>query len=110
MIFRKIWTALKELFHPRLKVRIVAGDSLPKDMPRRDLVLARDDGEDWCVGMKCPCRCGRTIELLVIPEADPGWRIQIDNKGLPSLSPSVWLKDGCKSHFWVRHGRVEWCD
>jgi len=27
-------------------------------MPRRDLVLAREDDEDWCVGMRCPCGCG----------------------------------------------------
>jgi len=28
----------------------------------------------------------------------------------PSLKPSIWLQGGCRSHFWVRRGRVEWCD
>ncbi|WP_307512857.1 DUF6527 family protein [Variovorax sp. W1I1] len=59
--------------------------------------------------MKCPCGCGRTIELLVIPEASPRWNITSDSAGRPTLHPSVHMKDGCKSHFWLRHGRVQWC-
>ncbi|MCG0457702.1 hypothetical protein L6R44_16640 [Enterobacter cloacae complex sp. ECC445] len=27
---------------------------------------------------------------------------------LLSLPPSVGLKDGCKSHFWVKNGRIFW--
>jgi hypothetical protein len=79
-------------------------------MPRRNLVLARDDGEDWCVGMRCPCGCGDVIELLVIAEAKPRWDVSADQKDRPTLSPSVWRKAGCRSHFWLRRGRVEWCD
>lgn len=109
-MLRKIWDFLRGLFDPALKIHIIKGDSLPKHMPTRDLILARDDEEDWCVGMRCPCGCGRTLELLVFPEANPGWRVEIDGKGRPSLAPSVWLKDGCRSHFWVRHGRVYWCE
>jgi hypothetical protein len=41
-------------FGPRRRLRVIEGDSLPVRMPLRDLVLARDDGEDWCVGMRCP--------------------------------------------------------
>lgn len=96
-------------FGPARKLLIVKGDSLPAHLPRRNLILARDDGEDWCVGMKCPCGCGRTIELLVIPEASPRWNITINGTGRPTLHPSVWLKDGCQSHFWLRNGKVQWC-
>src|SRR5271156_4058247 len=95
---------------PRRHLQIIDGDSLPSHLPRRDLVLARDADEDWCVGMRCPCGCGRTIELLVIPEAKPRWDVTVDGKGCPTLSPSVWLQKGCQSHFWLRDGRVQWCD
>ncbi|RNF77480.1 hypothetical protein EFK07_30585 [Pseudomonas putida] len=95
-------------FGPARRLIIVEGDSLPAKMPFRDLVLAQDDGEDWSVGMKCPCGCGRTIELLVIQEAKPRWDITVDADGLPSLNPSVWLTSGCKSHFWLRRGKVVW--
>nr|WP_232252247.1 DUF6527 family protein [Pseudomonas frederiksbergensis] len=58
--------------------------------------------------MKCPCGCGRTIELLVIQEAKPRWDVEVDADGFPSLTPSVWLTNGCKSHFWLKRGRVTW--
>ncbi|WP_313710354.1 DUF6527 family protein [Pseudomonas sp.] len=58
--------------------------------------------------MKCPCGCGRTIELLVIQEAKPRWDITVDADGLPNLNPSVWLTSGCKSHFWLIRGKVVW--
>lgn len=103
--WRQTWARLA----PRRRLRIVEGDSLPAQLPRRDLVLARDADEDWCVGMRCPCGCGRVIELLVIPEAKPRWDLTVDAKGRPTLSPSVWLQKGCKSHFWLRDGRVQWC-
>lgn len=104
--WRDVWARLG----PRRRLVVVDGDSLPLRMPRCDLVLARDEGEDWCVGMRCPCGCGDTIELLVIREATPRWDIAVNDDGRPSLSPSVWRQTGCRSHFWVRHGRVYWCD
>lgn len=82
---------------------------LPARLPRRDLVVARDDGEDWSVGMRCPCGCGDTIELMLVAEAKPRWWLTFDRRGRPSLSPSVWRRTGCRSHFWVRGGRVDWC-
>lgn len=93
---------------PARKLSVIQGDSLPTKMPMRSLVLARDGQEDWCVGFKCPCGCGRTIELLLIEDASPRWDCKLDQKGHPSLHPSVWLKNGCKSHFWLKNGRVQW--
>jgi Family of unknown function (DUF6527) len=95
---------------PRRKLQIIEGDSLPRSLPRRNVVLARDSGEDWCVGLRCPCGCARTIELLLISEAKPRWDLITDRRGRPSLFPSVWLRGGCRSHFWLREGRIEWCD
>jgi hypothetical protein len=95
---------------PARSIRVVEGDTLPEALPRRDLVLTRDDGEDWSVGMRCPCGCGETIELLVLEEARPRWNVSIDKGGRPTLHPSVWRQKGCQSHFWVRQGRIHWCD
>ncbi|WP_456769989.1 DUF6527 family protein [Bradyrhizobium sp. USDA 4448] len=60
--------------------------------------------------MRCPCGCGQGIELLLVKEAKPRWDLSVDPSERPSLKPSVWLQTGCKSHFWLRRGRVEWCD
>jgi hypothetical protein len=99
----------REAWTPARRVQIISGDTLPPDLPKRDLVLARDGNEDWCVGMRCPCGCGTNIELLVIDEAKPRWDIEIDGRQRPTLTPSVWVQRGCRSHFFVRSGRIVWC-
>jgi hypothetical protein len=103
--WRDTWARLG----PPRRLRVIESDSLPSRMPKRDFVLARDDGEDWCVGMRCPCGCGHVIELLVVAEAKPRWDLIVDAKGRPTISPSIWLRNGCRSHFWIREGRVYWC-
>lgn len=95
---------------PARRLRVTAGDSLPSQLPWRDLVLARDDREDWCVGMRCPCGCGDPIELMLIREVNPRWSMSLDGDSRPTLHPSVWRKTGCRSHFWLRNGRVQWCE
>jgi hypothetical protein len=104
------WRRWKSRLLPARHLKILAGDSLPEKLPRRDIVLARDGDEDWCVGLRCPCGCGRTIELLVVEGVAPRWDLRTDARGLPTLKPSVFLQTGCRSHFWLRRGRIEWCD
>ena len=106
--WKKLIRGLYERWRTPFRLQVVDGDSLPPVVPVGALVLARDGNEDWCVGMKCPCGCGRTIELLLIPEAKPRWSLSLDAAGLPSLSPSVFLRDGCRAHVWLRGGRVTW--
>ena len=105
---RKLVLRFEYLLPPR-RLTVVKGDSLPSKMPIRAIILAKDGNEDWCVGMQCPCGCGRTIELLVIDEAMPRWNYSVDSDGHPSLHPSVWLNNGCRSHFWLKNGRINWC-
>jgi hypothetical protein len=57
--------------------------------------------------MRCPCGCGESIELALIPEATPRWKLSLE-QNRPSLSPSVWKRDGCRSHFFLKKGRVVW--
>ena len=59
--------------------------------------------------MTCPCGCGAPIRLNLRPEAEPRWRYTVQDSGAVTLSPSVWRREGCRSHFFVRHGRIEWC-
>lgn len=94
----------------RWRLRTVQGDSLPRNFSKRTVFLAREDDEDWCVGFLCPCGCGRKIELLLIKEAKPRWDLTVDARQLPTLHPSVYLNDGCRSHFWIRAGNIIWCD
>ncbi|MGK2742260.1 DUF6527 family protein [Tepidicaulis sp. LMO-SS28] len=59
--------------------------------------------------MRCPCGCGDTIVLQLIPEARPRWDLFQNDQGHPTLRPSVDRNAGCESHFWVRNGKITWC-
>jgi hypothetical protein len=74
------------------------------------LVLARDGDQDWAVGLRCPCGCGQRLEMMLLKEVKPCWDLSVDRHGHVSLHPSVWLREGCKSHFWLRSGKIVWCD
>ena len=91
---RPIWSRIEF----SRKLIVVYGDTPPQDLTSRHLFLAREGGEDWAVAMLCPCGCGERLELLLIKEATPNWRLRQGSKGQPSLHPSVWRKTGCKSH------------
>ncbi|MCP3404053.1 DUF6527 family protein [Bradyrhizobium sp. CCGB01] len=104
------WRRLLDFVGPLRKLRIVEGDSLPAKLPFRDLVLARDGQEDWSVGLRCPCGCGERLEMMLLQGVKPRWDVMLDDKGRVSLYPSVWLRTGCRSHFWIRRGKIVWCD
>lgn len=104
------WRRLVAALAPRRSLKVVESDMLPENLPLWNLVLARDGDEDWSVGLRCPCRCGQRLEMMALEEVKPRWDISVDPRGRLSLYPSVWLREGCKSHFWVRSGRIVWCE
>src|ERR1043166_6294058 len=104
------WRRLLAALTPARRLVIVEGDSLPECLPFRNLVLAREDGEDWCVGLRCPCGCGQRLEMMLLKGVSPRWDVTVDDRGRPTLHPSVWLRGGCRSHFWIRSGKVVWCE
>jgi Family of unknown function (DUF6527) len=48
--------------------------------------------------------------MMILKEVKPRWDVAVDTQGHVSLHPSVWLREGCRSHFWVKSGRIIWCD
>ena len=105
---KRQWRRLKEWASSPRRVLQVEGDALPDALPPRDLVLLSEDGEAWSVAMNCPCGCGQRVELPLIREAKPRWSLKVDDKHRPTLHPSVWLREGCRSHYFVRDGKVKW--
>lgn len=104
------WRRLKAAVTPRRFVKVIEGDGLPTRLPLWDLIVAREDNEDWSVGMRCPCGCGYRLEMMLLKNVKPRWQLSVSERGYPSLHPSVWLSEGCRSHFWLREGKVVWCD
>jgi Family of unknown function (DUF6527) len=103
------WRRLVAALAPRRSLKVVESE-LPEKLPLWNLVLAREGDEDWSVGLRCPCGCGQRLEMMLLKKVKPRWDLSVDRRGHASLHPSVWVREGCKSHFWVRSGRIVWCE
>src|SRR5260370_4881986 len=70
--------------------------------------IVGEGGYNWSAVMKCPGGCGKVLEMNLLPDAKPVWRLAEHEDGSVSLHPSVWLKTGCRGHFVLQWGRVRW--
>lgn len=61
----------------------------------------------WKMCFKCPCGCNEIIDLNLLEQATPCWKFTIRWHKI-SIYPSVWRRVGCRSHFHIRRGNVEW--
>lgn len=53
----------------------------------------------------CPCGCKRES---VTPFYPGGWELTVESDNTISLEPSI-VNLGCRSHYYVTHGKVVWC-
>src|SRR5262249_23262012 len=72
------------------------------------VVVGRRPNPKW-VTFLCPSGCGTPLLLSLSQTRRPRWSVASDWLDRPSLSPSVRRTDGCRCHFWLRKGSVEWC-
>lgn len=84
-------------------------EALPKNLNKRLLYVVEEDGYLEQAAMVCPCGCGATLHMNLLSDERPCWTVIHHPNGTASLKPSVWRKVGCKSHFWLRSGQVQWC-
>jgi hypothetical protein len=46
--------------------------------------------------------------MNLMSDTRPRWELTEHRDGTVSLHPSVWRKKDCRSHFFLRHGDIEW--
>jgi len=90
------------------RVRLVRTDELPERLSPSHLYVVGERGEDWFAAMRCPCGCGATIELNLVPPGRPCWTLTVQPDGTSTLSPSVWRQVDCRAHFFVKRGHIVW--
>lgn len=117
-VLRRLWSAL--LFFPRRLaafwpasrprlIRYVKVEDFPETLESARVYLAGEGTNLWGAAMICPCGCGEVIELNLLKQARPCWSAEEHPDGTISLVPSVWRQRGCRSHFFLRRGGIEWC-
>lgn len=97
---------------PWRKPRLIHGirvEEFPDKLDKAKVYIAGEGDHLWAAAMMCPCGCGQVIELNLLKQTRPCWSVQEHADGTVTLAPSVWRQKGCRSHFLLRHGRIDWC-
>jgi len=76
----------------------------------KDFITVVYHGRLLWVLFRCPCGCGNVISLSLQKVHNPNWTVRKTQAGRPTIHPSVWRNKGCCSHFWIKDGRVYWCE
>lgn len=108
-----VWARIKLWFRDRLRPRFgteYVEEDAPEHPKARILYVVTEDGDPWSAAMLCPCGCGETLHINLLPDERPVWRLTANGDGTSTLHPSVSRMKGCRAHFWFRNGRVCWCD
>ena len=83
-------------------------DDWPPVFDHSIVYIQIDDTGPWAAAFVCPCGCEQVIYLNLIESVRPSWRVEAKWFRGISVSPSVWRKVGCKSHFFIRDGNIQW--
>lgn len=97
----QVWFRTKKRYHYKFL------EDLPEEVPHYKVLLIGDPENTWLAVFKCPCGCGEIIHLNLLKEASPCWTILI-TKNVINIKPSIWRKEGCKSHFFIENSKVKW--
>lgn len=106
---RAIWGWLLGVFGWTPLYQIVICEELPDQPKPYRVYLVGDADAHWMAAVICPCGCGDLIQLATDPGGRPRWDVRQEKGEVVTLHPSVHRKSGCKSHFFLKHGRVSWC-
>lgn len=107
-----LWNRLfhrPRLVHPYHAVCIQDDEQLPKKLSTHTVYIIGIPGNEWLAKLVCPCGCGETLFLNLLQDELPNWKWHIGADATVTLSPSVWRRVGCKSHFFLRDGLIQWC-
>lgn len=115
-ILRKLMTWIRKIFFLKSKVKtilevdfhFVFTNEIP-DILLSDFIYILNEGLiDEAIYFMCPCGCDSKIELNLLKDSSPLWNYNINNQKQITISPSVWRKIGCESHFFIRYGKILW--
>ena len=96
------------LAEPAPSLTVATVEELPAEIGDGALYILGEAETAWSIAFRCPCGCHALIQLNLLEDASPSWRLSREAQGSVTLSPSIWRQVGCRSHFYVRHSRVVW--
>ena len=107
-VLKSAWWWLTDVLRPQNVYGTKTVEKFPEELEPGRLYLIGDNSIPWFAGLICPCGCGAFIRLSLLKDDRPRWRVKRHFTGTVTLDPSIRRKSGCRSHFFVRRGRVVW--
>ena len=105
-----IWFKIKYwLFNSPIPILIYPMTEEPEVFQKQKIYLVGESGHTWYIGLLCPCDCGEVIQLSTLKTDNPKWSFVKHWNYTITINPSIWRISGCKSHFFIRRGIVDWC-
>jgi hypothetical protein len=104
-LLRRLW---RKVFADPTLIAVKGVEDLP-DRLKSGIVYLVGEGEYlWFAAMLCPCGCGVTLHMNLMPHSRPRWEVIKHKDGSVTLAPSISRLTGCHSHFFLRRGRILW--
>ncbi len=97
-----------KLLPKRVLYTAVHVNDLPDKYEGGRVYIVGENSHVWSAALKCPGGCGVLLEINLVPDMRPLWRIDENRDGTVTIEPSVWRKTDCKCHFRITDGRVRW--
>lgn len=107
-LFSKVRSWFSKLFERPSGYRASFVEDLPKCLDVDRVYVAGVPANAWVAAMLCPCGCGDTLHMNLLKSQRPCWTVSVGEGGAVSFHPSLWRKTNCKSHFFLKKGRVQW--
>ena len=109
-MFRRFLGVLRGWFEPIYRVSHVG--EKPDRMDSHIVYVVGEEGCSWAAVFVCPCGCQADVWLNLLKHDDgrSTWFVEGKDGAKAHISPSVWRQTGCRSHFFIRNGRVTWTD
>lgn len=104
----RLWWSLVESTRLRPGLATVVAEEMPDLLDSDRIYLVGDPRRPWSAALLCPCGCRASIQLSLIAGDSPRWRVRRHFSGSVTLHPSIWRKRDCRSHFFIRRGRIVW--
>jgi hypothetical protein len=79
----------------------------PEKLESNLVYVVGQHGHLWSAEFLCPCGCQAIIRLSLHMSGRPRWNVTQHLGGRVSLKPSIWRQVGCKSHFILHRGQIE---
>ncbi len=83
-------------------------DDIPDKLESGKVYLVGENNHFWSAALKCPGGGGNVLEINLVPDTRPLWRVTENSRGLVTVEPSIWRRRDCECHFRITDGKVSW--